>query len=306
MKHIQFIFLSILIIVSFGSINIIKAQDKPEKEYIYQTFKDTRVINTWSVETLQKGMLDVRIAHRFGDFISQWKFENMWTSFFGFDNAADVGFGVDYGITNNLMVGVHRTKGAGPLKSLYTLTAKYKFLSQTKGKGMPFSMAAAGSLAISTMWESSNIASLASFRLNGQYSFAYRMMYSLQVHMARKFGDILSLQISPTLVWRNLVKYDDSNALISAGVSAKIQVTKVLGIILDANLPFDPLRWSAAGGYQIPLGIGFEIDTGGHVFQFNFTNSAGIEPTDYIPNTTLNWLEGEFRIGFTISRAFRM
>jgi len=287
-------------------INNANAQDKPEKEYVYQTFKDTRVINTWSIETLQKGMLDVRIAHRFGDFINQWKFENLWTSFFGFDNAADVGFGVDYGITNNFMVGVHRTQGSGPLKSLYTLTTKYKFLSQTKGKGMPISMAAAGSLAISTMWESSNTQSLASFRLNGKYSFAYRMMYSLQLHVARKFGDILSLQVSPTLVWRNLVQYNDSNALVSAGISAKIQVTKVLGIIIDANLPFDALRWSAAGGYQIPLGIGFEIDTGGHIFQINLTNSAGIEPTDYISNTTLNWAEGQFRIGFTISRSFRL
>ncbi len=305
MKHLYFLLLSVIAIYFIG-INQAEAQDKPQKEYVYQTFKDTRVINTYSIETLQKGVMDVRITHRFGDFINQWSFENLWTTFLGFDNAADVGFGVDYGITNNFMIGIHRTKGYGPLKSLYHLTAKYKFLSQTKGNEMPISMAAAGSLSISTMWQSTNPGSLSSFSLNGKYSFAYRMIYSLQLHIARKFGERFSLQISPTLVWRNLVDYNDNNALVSTGISAKIQVTKVLGIIIDANLPFDKLRWTAGSGYQIPIGIGFELDTGGHVFQINFTNSAGIEPTDYIPNTNLSWAEGQFRIGFTISRSFRL
>ena len=132
------------------------------------------------------------------------------------------------------------------------------------------------------------------------------MVYSVQVHAARKFGEIFSLQVSPTMIWRNLVEYNDNNYLLSAGICAKIQASKVLGIILDANIPFDALRWSSNSGYYFPLGIGFEIDTGGHVFQINLTNSAGIEPTDYIPNTTLNWLEGQFRIGFTISRSFRL
>jgi len=90
------------------------------------------------------------------------------------------------------------------------------------------------------------------------------------------------------------------------GLSAKVQVNKVLGIIVDSNISFDQLRWTAGSGYHIPIGIGFEFDTGGHIFQINLTNSAGIEPTDYIPNTNLNWADGEFRIGFTISRGFRM
>ena len=275
MKHIQSIFWSTLIIASFGSLSIINGQDKPQKEYVYQTFKDTRVINTYSIETLQKGVMDIRITHRFGDFINQGSFENAWTTFFGFESAADVAFGLEYGITNNFMVGVHRSKAAGPLKSLITLLAKYKLLSQTKDNKMPISMTLAGSTSVSTMWQSSNSQSLASFTSDKGYSFAYRMIYSLQMHIGRKFGDIVSMQISPTLVWRNLVQYNDNNALGSVGICAKFQVTKVLGIILDANLPFDKLRWTAGSGY-------------------------------YIPNTTLNWLEGQFRIGFTIYRAFRM
>lgn len=273
-----------------------------DKEYTYQTFKDTRVINTYSVETLQKGLLDVRIAHRFGDFFNNWQFQNAWATFLGLENAADVGLGVEYGVTNNFMIGFHRTKGAGPLRSLLHLNAKYKLLVQTTDNSMPFSLAMAGSVSVSTMPQSPNAESLASFP-NG---FSDRMIYSLQALWGRKFGDRFALQISPTLVWRNLVQHFDNNILVSTGVSARIQLTKVLGILIDANLPFDAMRWDASQGFQIPLGIGFEFDTGGHVFQVNLTNSAGIEPTDYIPYTQLDWAKGQFRIGFTISRSFRL
>ncbi len=301
MRH-QFLILTIIATVNIIFTNNIYGQDKPQKEYVFQTFKDTRVINTYSIETLQKGVMDVRITHRFGDFINQGSFENAWTTFFGFETAADVAFGVEYGITNNFMMGIHRTKGAGPLKSNMILNAKYKLLSQTKDSKMPISMAVAGSIAVSTMWQSTNTQALSSF----PGGFAHRMVYSLQLHMARKFGNAFSLQVSPTLVWRNLVEFNDHNALGSVSLCARIQVTKVMGILLDANLPFDGARWTAENGHRIPLGIGFEFDTGGHIFQINLTNSAGIEPTDYIPYTSLNWAEGQFRIGFTISRAFRM
>jgi len=291
----------------FVNIPSLFAQEKPQKEYVYQTFKDTRIINTYSVETLQKGVLDLRISHRFGDIFGvnakgNWDFENLWANFLGFENAADVGFGVEYGLTNNLMLGFHRTKGSSELHSLLHLNAKYKFLSQTKDNSMPISLSAAGVLTVSTMPPSEDVSSLASF----PGGFGHRMIYSLQVLASRKFGEVVSLQISPGVVWRNLVKYNDSNLLVNMGLSAKVQVNKVLGIIIDSNIAFDKLRLTAGSGYHIPIGIGFELDTGGHIFQINLTNSAGIEPTDYIPNTNLNWADGQFRIGFTISRGFRM
>ena len=303
LSTIVLVFISIILI----DIQSLSAQDKPQKEYVYQTFKDTRIINTYSVEMLQKGVLDFRVSHRFGDIFGvnaqgNWNFENLWANFLGFENAADVGFGVEYGITNNFMVGIHRTKGSSVLRSLMHLNAKYKFLSQTKDNSTPISMAAAGVLTISTMPPSKDVSSLASF----PGGFGHRMIYSLQLLAGRKFGDVFSLQISPGIVWRNLVEFNDNNLLVNMGVSAKVQVNKVLGIIIDSNIPFDKLRLTPGSGFHIPIGIGFEFDTGGHIFQINLTNSAGIEPTDYIPNTNLNWADGQFRIGFTISRGFRM
>lgn len=293
--------LFLFILLSFATLNS-QAQDSPAKEYVFQTFKDTRVINSYSVETLQKNVLDIRISHRFGDFFNQWQFNNAWADFIGLENAADIGIGAEYGVTNNLTLGFHRTKGATALRSLLHGIVKYKILSQTKDNSMPFTLTGAATVSISTAPSSADVSSLASF----PGGIAHRMWYTAQALVGRKFGDRFSLQLSPTFVWRNLVDVNDNNFLLSTGVSARIQLSKVVGILLDATIPFDSRRLSSTDGYHIPIGIGFEFDTGGHVFQFNLTNARGIEPADYIPNTNSNWAEGQFRIGFTISRAFRM
>jgi hypothetical protein len=59
-------------------------------------------------------------------------------------------------------------------------------------------------------------------------------------------------------------------------------------------------------GFYTPFGIGLEMETGGHIFQINFTNATGIIENDYIPYTTKQWSENEFRLGFTISRIFNL
>lgn len=79
----------------------------------------------------------------------------------------------------------------------------------------------------------------------------------------------------------------------------------MLGLVADATFPFSPTITSL-NGYSPAIGVGFEFDTGGHVFQLNLTNATGIFETDYIPYTTTDWLDGEFRIGFTISRWFNL
>ena len=52
------------------------------------------------------------------------------------------------------------------------------------------------------------------------------------------------------------------------------------------------------------LSIGYELETGGHVFHINLTNSAGLLENDYLPFNNKNWAQGGFRLGFTISRGF--
>lgn len=285
---------------SFAQKDSTKTSGKPKREYIYQTFKDTRVINTQSVETLRKNTMDVRIAHRFGDIAGA---AGGFKTFFGFENAADISLGVDYGILNNLMVGIHRSKGAAQYRQLLNGYVKYKLLHQTANNKIPFSMSVVGMATVSTMRrDTNNTQSLAYFP-----KAAHRFSYSLELHMARKFGNVFSLQLSPTFVWRNYVPKGDENALFSLGVCMKVQMSRMIGLIIDGNFPFSASRFNDPNGYhtRMSLGLGVEIETNGHVFQVNITNSAGVYATDYIPYTTANWAKGQFRLGFTISRIFR-
>ena len=272
----------------------------------HQTFKDTRVINSQSVETLRKGVLDFRIGHRFGDVNGGW--QTLW----GLENAADVIFEFDYGITDNLMVGIMRAKGAGPLTQNVSGLAKYRVLRQSDTS--PFSLAFSGLATISTMPRGENPG-----RINFFAQFAHRMSYNIQVILASKVSDRLALQIAPQWTYRNIVPSNgdpnaiqDTNDLASVSGALKYQLSKTIAIILDGTLVFSEFRreeLDADGNreFSSPFGIGIEWETGGgHVFQANFTNATGIVETDYIPYTQSQWLDREFRFGFTIARQFNL
>jgi len=142
--------------------------------------------------------------------------------------------------------------------------------------------------------------------LNFFEKFEHRMSYHAEALLARKFSNYFSLQLSGAWTYRNIVPSGDQNDLVSIGLASRIQITKALGLIFDGRYVFSDIR-TADNGYYPPLGFGIEWETGGgHVFQINFTNSAGIEQTDYIPYTQSDILDGGVRIGFTISRQFRV
>ena len=270
----------------------------------HQTFKDTRVINSQSVETLQKRELDFRIGHRFGNVNSGWP--TLW----GLENAADVIFEFDYGLTDNMMIGLVRAKGSGPLKQNVSGLWKYRVLRQ--GDNSPFSVAFSALMSVSTMRKSEN---------PGQPNFfaksAHRISYMAQVIISSKVSERLAIQIAPQWTHRNIVPtgavngIDDNNSLPSISGAAKFQLNKSFALIVDLTVPFSEFRSQvdAEGNrdFHFPLGFGLEWETGGgHVFQMNITNATGLVETDYIPYTTTSWLDGEYRFGFTIARKFRL
>ena len=277
-----------------------KAQD-----YVFQTFKDSRIVNVHSVETLPKRRLDVRIGHRFGDLLGD---NGGWATFYGLENATDVMIGAEYGFTDNFTAGLYRTKGAGAmpqgqagLRQLINGVFKYRLLRQKEGKGTPVTLTVLGVSSLSTAKRiEDNPDVLRSFP-----DFSHRMAFTGQLLIARKFSDGLSLLIAPGYTHRNLVPFEDENGLFSMGAGARIQLSRVFGIITDVTVPFSSRR-NTDNGFYPAIGLGLEIDTGGHLFQINFTNATGIMETDYIPYTTSSWLDGEFRLGFTISRVFNL
>lgn len=273
-----------------------------EDPLVRNTFNATRIINAHSVETLPKGVLEFRIEHRFGDIAGD---NGGAQNFFGFDNAADIRFAFEYGITDKLMIGLGRNKGTGdPYRSLVDGFVKYRILHQQK-TGMPVSMTVLGVATTTYMKRSDDITQISYFP-----KWQHRMAYAAQLNIARKFGNWLSLAIMPTYVHRNYVAdtyigdelSTDVNGLFSIGGAAKFRISPTKAIIVEyfQNIHGSDIR----KGYKNSLGIAYEWDTFGHNFTINLTNARGFTEVQYIPYTKEDWLKGQFRFGFSISRKF--
>ena len=265
---------------------------------VYQTFKDTWVINSPSVETTPARKLDVRITHRFGDMAGD---QGGWDNFYGLEEATDVLVGLSYGVNDRLALGFYRTKGSSFLRQLLHLDGKYRILIQSEDDAMPVSLSITALGTATTMASAApDEVSLANFG-----NLSHRLSYHTQALVARKFGPRFSLQAGVGYLHRNQVAFDDENSIIHISGAFRVQFSKMFALIGDIAYPFTE-PGGASVDYQVPLGVGLEIETGGHVFQVNFTNARGIRETDYIPFTQSNWGDGEFRLGFTISRLFNI
>ena len=101
-----------------------------ESNEVEDTYLSTRIVNGHSIETLKKGTLEFRIEHRFGDAAGELGGIN---TLYGLDNATDIRFAFEYGLTNNLMIGAGRSRGAGrPYSALLDGFLKYKIVKQNK------------------------------------------------------------------------------------------------------------------------------------------------------------------------------
>lgn len=272
-----------------------------EREYVSATFKGFRIINAQTNETAKKRNLYFNIAHRFGDMAGD---AGGISTFYGFDNAADIRFSFDYGISDRLQVGVGRSKGIDAYTQLYDGNIKFRLLRQTTDSKMPLSITLYGVAGITGRPASTDSTSDASFQNTAQ-----RMSYVSQAIIARRFTPGISVELLPTWTHRNYVSYADQNDMFSLGIGGRVKLSKRFALIADYFYNFSSYRDDAvdANGnkvYYNPLSVGVEIETGGHVFTINFTNSTGTLENLFLPFTKSNWLDGEFRIGFNIARNF--
>ncbi|WP_295121686.1 DUF5777 family beta-barrel protein [uncultured Chitinophaga sp.] len=270
-------------------------------ERVTGTFKSTRIINGQSNETLGKNELDFRVGHRFGDMGGS---NGGSKTFFGMDNSTDIRIAFEYGISDNLMVGISRCKGSGNLSQMYEGLIKYKLLQQTTDNHVPLAVTLFGNAVVSAMESSDDESSPGYFG-----KFSDRMSYTAQVVLARQFGRTFSLALLPTYVHRNRVGYQDMNDMFAMGVGGRLRFTRRLALVVDYFVPFrdqesKDYAETLDTKYYNTLGVGLEIETGGHVFNVNFTNSTAILENQFIPETTATWTNGQFRWGFNISRRF--
>lgn len=272
-----------------GLLDEINQETKPTREYVIGTFKGVRVINGHSVEMPGKGELLFIIQHRFG------YFKGGIVDFFGLDQAS-IRMGLEYTMPfyDRLCVGF----GRSTYMKTWDAFIKYKVLKQSKGpKSFPLTVDLLASMGISSMDQPPN----------QQNYFSSRMWFCYQVLIARKFGNRFSLQLTPTVVHKNLVpKREDQNTAFFLGLSGRVKLSNRVAISAEYFWPVYGQNFAEVNGQSIlgPLSIGVDWETGGHVFQFQVTNANAMTDQGFIAETTSDWLNGDIRFGFNITRTF--
>lgn len=261
----------------------LKANDQNQTSYTTATFKTTRLIDGHSVENTAPGVLDVKISHRFGTIGGT---NGGAYNLFGLDNAT-MRMGFDYGLTNSIMVGIGRST---TLKT-FDAFVKWKILRQSTGKRkMPITLSYVPTIG------------LISLRDTATYKFfSSRINFTHQLLIGSKISEGLSLQLMPTVIHRNYPVDGGPNDVYAVGIGGRQKISK--------RTTFNVEYYYQLYEYRVPnstnvLSIGFDIETGGHVFQLHVTNSSSMTESSFITGNQASWSKGEILFGFNISRVF--
>jgi hypothetical protein len=258
--------------------------DKTTIDYTSATFKTTRIVIGQSIENPAKGNMLFLIGHHFGALNTGY--ENL----FGLKQA-NIRLGLEYGINDRMGIGV----GLNTYKNTWDGFLKIKVLRQSTGaKKMPLTVDLYANTAIyTTKWtipERTNY-------------FTSRMSYCFEVLIARKFGQRLSLQLTPGFVHKNFTpSYEDKNDQFTIGAGGRFKVSKRVSINAEYYYLI-PNRW-VSEDLTNSFSVGVDIETGGHVFQVFLTNSDGLFDEAILAETTGKWANGVIFLGFNISRIF--
>lgn len=295
MQHLKKSLLSLVFLLGFSTflfaqddmLSAIENSGEKPVEYTNNAFKSSRVINGHSMEFIGAGVLDVRILHRFNS-INEGP-STLW----GLDGAK-IRLGFDFGVTKDLTIGV----GRSTLDKEWDGFIKYRPIQQHTGGKHPSP--------VSLILVSGITCFTRDFADETRPNyFASRLGFYNQVIIGRKFSDAFSAQIAPTLVHLNLVKgADDKNDIFAVGIGARYKFSKRTAFVVDYHHVFVDRSKPQFADTKNPLSLGFDIETGGHVFQLHFSNAEGMNEKAFITNTTNSWGKGEIKFGFNLSRVF--
>jgi len=283
--------IALLCIPAFGQevdlLAELEAQDSNTVNYVSATFKGTRLQSLPTVEVMGKNTLEFRIAHRFGDAATE---SAGASTLLGLDGPVALDLSFDFSLSDRLSIGLSRTN----IQKLIGGNIKYKIFQQTTSNKTPITMTYLGKM--NTSHERN---------VNQRYDdFVNRLSYVNQLMIARKFSSSLSLQLNLIHVHRNLVvSLEDKNSMFALGFSGRHKLTKRVALTAEYVYRLGDYVVNKKAFYD-HLGVGIEIETGGHVFQLFVMNSFTVNEAQFVPANDRSWADGAVRFGFNVSRVF--
>ncbi|MFS4483201.1 DUF5777 family beta-barrel protein [Hyunsoonleella sp. 2307UL5-6] len=282
MKHfLLFIFcLPLLLHAQDDLLNEIDT-DSTINQYADAAFKGLQIVNFQSTKLVADDTFVLVVAHRFGNL------KNGIDTFFGLDEAV-TRLNFIYGISDNLNIGISRSS----FQKIYEGSIKYRIVKQSSN-GFPLTIVGFNAVLVNTSFEKE------SFPL---IEFSDRLGYTSQILISRKVNTNLSLEFAPTLFHEGLVSVNEQdNTQFALGFGGRYKLTKRWSLNIDYGLHLNRAENSP---FKNPLSIGFDLETGGHVFQLHFTNAQGMNTNSFLGQTTGDWTDGDVFFGFNLSRTF--
>lgn len=282
MKKLLFIilFLPLTIFAQDDLLDEIDTDDNANN-YASASFKGLKIVNFESTKLVAKKELTFVVSHRFGSL------ENGLDNFFGLDDAV-TRLNFVYGLTDAINVSVSRSS----FQKIYEGALKYR-LTRQQDNGFPFTMVGYNSVYINTGLEKANLPKL---------KFKHRVGYTAQLLIARKVSKKLTLELAPTFFHDNFVVLNEQdNSQFALGMGGRYKLGKRWSFNADYGWH---LNRASNSPFKNPLSIGFDLETGGHVFQMHLSNSQAMNANGFLGQATGDWGNGDIYFGFNLSRNF--
>ncbi len=280
----KYIYLLIFLIptLAFSQDDLFSEIDvEAEEDYKSAAFKGLKIVNFESTKMISKKELYFVVSHRFGSIETGFK------DFFGLDQAV-TRLNLLYGITDAINIGVSRSS----FRKIYESSLKIRLVREKKG-GAPFTIVSSSNILINTSLDKDILPGL---------EFKNRLGYTTQLLISKKFNTNFSLQLIPTFFHDNYVDFDDQdNSQYVIGFGGRHKLTKRWSLNFDYGLH---LNRADGSPFTNPLSIGFDLETGGHVFQLHFTNAQPMNTNGFLGQGTGDWGDGNIFFGFNLSRVF--
>jgi hypothetical protein len=248
-----------------------------EVEYERAAFESTTLIENQTNRVYSKGTIEMIMNHRFGLVTGTNDMIGIWAP-------ANIRIALNYSITDRITVGFGTSKD----NRLQDFSLKAALLKQTVNGKMPVSITYYGNVAVSVLPKENF------FNTSDRYS------YFNQLIIAKRFSKAISLQLAPSYSHYNVVTAPMSNDLFAVEFGGRVKVASDISVILDINQPFTSQRIAPKSGFS----VGTEFSTVGHTFQIFISNYRGIVNQQSNMFNQNDFFEGDFAIGFNISRTW--
>lgn len=258
-----------------------------KKKAIKNTFESNWIQDNQSVMVPIKGTFEMDIQHRFGNVTKGYK------DLYGIYAPSNIRIGLSYVIMENFQVGAGFTKD----RLQWDINGKYAIVKQNKTGGFPISISWFSNIVIDTRGKEN-------FVTNGD-----RISYFHQLLIARKISDKFSVQIAPSIAhFNNIEGFLDTDGKIQAKMNNDHFAVAFMGrykITPKTNLMINydqPLTQHPMNNPHPNISFGLEFVTSAHAFQVFAGNYHNIIPQSNAFFNQNDLTEGQFSIGFNITR----